>query len=605
MRTSVLPSRLIDVGPSDMPLSLRLHISATDTVPSASGERYLSSTYLALSYCWGNQDLSVGTSKRNLMERHKRIQFDLLPKTIQDAIHITRKVGVRFLWVDALCIIQPTPEDNTDWVYESTQMGLYYEGALFTIAAAAASDSAQGCFFERRGLRFPQQPCMLPLRGCHCRFYDMGSNKEFNGSESIQTALVENSIKCSLATLGMLPGPLETDELPDRIDPCLPSARRTLDESPLLSRGWVLQEILMSQRVVFWTRDTLYWNCNEKFISEHGCDLDRYGKIISSKGARIQLMRNQNRLDAKSAFQRWCVIVQSFSSMHLTYPRDVFPAVSAMARRIQETSQDKYLAGHWRQSLVESLNWVSRPKNFPKTVKETVYDLDEPYFIDGSTKVTEALTECQKQRGKIRKLQEEQEQLSGRTADALHEIKSENRKLYTSDERLGGYVAPSWSWASVFSHRSVDYRFMRSSPFRSAVSVVDVTVDLATKNPTGMVSGGRLRLEGLLGTVKFDDDLNIDHSDYYHLLEKGSKSEAFLDALIDLRSAVPSLVIGSIVPIDLDELDSTFADSVLLVLLLDLVDNNQGDSKYQRVGLAALRGYRGVDNGVRKTIEII
>jgi len=291
--------------------------------------------------------------------------------------------------------------------------------------------------------------------------------------------------------------------------------------------------------------------------------------------------------------------------MHLTYPRDVFPAVSAMARRIQETSQDKYLASHWRQSLVESLSWVSRLKNFPKTVKETVYDLDEPHFTDGSTKVTEALTECQKQRGKNRKLQEEQEQLSGRTADALHEIKSENRKLYASDERLGGYVAPSWSWASVFSYRSVDYRFMRSSPFRSAVSVVDVTVDLATKNPTGMVSGGRLRLEGLLGTVKFDDDPYIDHSDYYHLLEKGSKSEAFLDALIDLRSAVPSLVIGSIVPIDLDELDSTFADSVQLVLLLDLVDNNQGDSKYQRVGLAALRGYRGVDNGVRKTIEII
>lgn len=364
-------------------------------------------------------------------------------------------VGVRFLRVDALCIIQPTPKDNTDWVHESTKMGHYYEGALFTIAAAAASDSTQGCCFERRGLRFPQQSRMLSLRGCHYRFYDMRSNKKTNGSESIQTTLVRNSIKCSLITLGMLPGlpwlsglP-KADGLPDRIDPCLPSAGWTFDKSPLLSCGWVLQEILLSRRVVFWTRDTLYWNCSKKTHFRawlRTCDVDRSGSIISSKGARIQLMRNQGCFNAKSAFPRWCVIMQIFSSMRLTYPGDVFPAVSAIAKRIQETFQDEYLAGHWRRSLVETLTWVSRTKNSLKAVKKTVYDLDpyEAHLTNGFSNVTKVLKEGRRERKKIRgERKEEQEHLSGRMTNVLQEIKSENRELSRRYERLGEYVAPS------------------------------------------------------------------------------------------------------------------------------------------------------------------
>ncbi|KAH8648923.1 heterokaryon incompatibility protein-domain-containing protein, partial [Tricladium varicosporioides] len=260
--------------------------------------------YLTLSYCWGKQHVSVGTTKENFPGRTRSIPTESLPKTIQDAITITRRMGVRFLWVDVLCIIQPTELDNSDWVQESARMGDYFKGSLFTIAAATASDSAEGCLFSRKGLRFPQRS----------------------------------------------------------LNPCLPSAHHVVDQSPLFTRGWVLQELLLSTRVVFWTKDVLYWNCSEKFVSEHGYDCNRFGVYASRWSSEMQLMRNQPCPDRESALVRWNLVVQRFSSMNLSYPRDTLPAISAIAKGIQAIFQDDYLAGHWRESLVESLAWVSTEK---------------------------------------------------------------------------------------------------------------------------------------------------------------------------------------------------------------------------------------------------
>jgi hypothetical protein len=94
-----LPSRLIDVGPPDGSGNPYLFIPAEHEGPPASQK------YVALSYCRGKSP-TFTTTVSNLAEMKKEISWDRTPQTIKDAISITRKLGIRYLCVDALCILQ-------------------------------------------------------------------------------------------------------------------------------------------------------------------------------------------------------------------------------------------------------------------------------------------------------------------------------------------------------------------------------------------------------------------------------------------------------------------------------------------------------------------
>ena len=143
-----LPRRLVDVG-------------KVEGIPDISGQEFspqfletlinLKSTngetgrYVILSYCWGLSQ-PVTTQSSTLESRESGFQVKILPKTIQDAVYLTRKFGLRYLWVDALCIVQ---DSKDEWAEEALKMGDYYSHAYLTIAASAAADSSQGCFKER------------------------------------------------------------------------------------------------------------------------------------------------------------------------------------------------------------------------------------------------------------------------------------------------------------------------------------------------------------------------------------------------------------------------------------------------------------------------
>jgi Heterokaryon incompatibility protein (HET) len=89
-----------------------------------------------------------------------------VPKTFEDAIVVTRKLHVQYLWIDSLCIIQDDPED---WGTESLLMDQVYKNALLNIAATAASDSSGGLFYSRPHLvRWGQ----IQLGGEEARFID-------------------------------------------------------------------------------------------------------------------------------------------------------------------------------------------------------------------------------------------------------------------------------------------------------------------------------------------------------------------------------------------------------------------------------------------------
>ena len=98
IRYTPLPTRLIDCS---NPLSPR--IVQTDA--------NMYGLYVALSYVWGKDQSGYCTTEGNLAAHMERIDVAILPQTIQDAIRVTTALGVRFLWVDRLCIVQDSSSD--------------------------------------------------------------------------------------------------------------------------------------------------------------------------------------------------------------------------------------------------------------------------------------------------------------------------------------------------------------------------------------------------------------------------------------------------------------------------------------------------------------
>jgi hypothetical protein len=130
----MMPSRVIDVGPSD--------VSHEPLLTVTGGEM---GKWVALSHCWGNQSQFV-TNSNNLLTRKRMIPLEDMPKTFSDAVFVTCQLGYRYLWIDSLCILQG---DHGDWIAESIRMRDYYKHAIVTISADSAPKNHFGFLTER------------------------------------------------------------------------------------------------------------------------------------------------------------------------------------------------------------------------------------------------------------------------------------------------------------------------------------------------------------------------------------------------------------------------------------------------------------------------
>jgi len=133
-----LPTRLIDVRVGAEDGTVRLVLSEMLNPDH-------DCRYIALSHCWGaDPDKIPKTIRATLVHHQERI--DKLTKTFEDAIEVTRQIGVRYLWIDSLCIIQ---DEATDFERECSQMGLTYARAYCVLSALGAEDGDGGLFIPR------------------------------------------------------------------------------------------------------------------------------------------------------------------------------------------------------------------------------------------------------------------------------------------------------------------------------------------------------------------------------------------------------------------------------------------------------------------------
>ncbi|KAJ8059284.1 hypothetical protein OCU04_012249 [Sclerotinia nivalis] len=314
-RQGFVPTRLIDVHGSNP----RLRLSS-----SFKGDCV---QYATLSHCWGSPEKEILKLTRSTLDNHlSEIKTGELPKTFRDAIEICKTLDIRYIWIDSLCIIQG---DEEDWTKESATMANVYGGCLLNIAASSAKDSKQGCFFERK---------YLP------RFHF--SLKHLNNTN------------------------VEYD--------CIPVANHPLhniDLCPLETRGWTLQERLLSPRTVHFTRDEVFWECHSKFVSE-----------TSPFRSNKELMWRKEPLSIKN----WTNIINHYSRRHLTYEKDRLVALAGIAETIWYQTKDEYCAGIWCGNLRELCwySYISHGRFLPKRAPTWSWaSISVPFMTMGKSEV--------------------------------------------------------------------------------------------------------------------------------------------------------------------------------------------------------------------------
>lgn len=385
--SSIRPRRLVAVGSKDDFSDVRL-------CPSSIIQ--LDYTYVTLSHCWGPDGLSYKLTSALEECFMRRLPWEDMPQTFKDAIVFTRKLknrlGVDYIWIDALCIIQDSPED---WKNESGIMGHVYKNALCNLAASSGLNSDHGLFHARSPFSFHQ--CII--KG--------GPKSALQGSFVIRSP---------------------SDWF------------HQLDDSPLSTRAWAYQEILLAPRVVYFTPLCLFWKCSSLCASEKDEELIDVPvpQVISFQGLALEeLSTPHDSTRANQVHEFWHHIVRDYSQGELTYPGDRLVAISGLAKETQSLMRNlsvsplTYVAGLWMCCFTFGMLW---------------------YVSDRRAKT-----------------------------------------------RLEGSCAPSWSWASVKGEIGHAIEFTEeSNALVPPLKIIAVKAEYVNEDSFGQVKSAAVRLRGSL-----------------------------------------------------------------------------------------------------------
>jgi hypothetical protein len=316
VKQAPLPTRVLYVGPDST--DLHLYVSNQEV-----------QRYAALSHCWGGSDILTLT-KSSLDAFRRSIVFELLPETYKDAITVTRELGIGYLWIDSLCIIQDSKED---WTKEAVSMNEVYAGSFVTIAADRASNSLDGCFGP-------------PLNSSAIVFRISSPGQD--GTPSFvhvrRKAFRHNDYHGEVAH-------------PDGNQPVDQYAPR----SKLDSRAWAFQERLLAPRVLHYTETEMAWEC----LTQISCECEIMPIVLATPDDHMwKYMQHpfykhglRGPPEAIASRFNWTKLVQEFTSRHLTFQADRLPALSGVASVMSSGIADDYLCGLWREDLQMLLCW--------------------------------------------------------------------------------------------------------------------------------------------------------------------------------------------------------------------------------------------------------
>ncbi|KAI1635196.1 heterokaryon incompatibility protein-domain-containing protein [Biscogniauxia mediterranea] len=303
-RDTVLPTRVLDVGkPEDPHVTIKLKVNQTET----------HAPYLALSYCWGKQPKPTAPVQPLLLRRNTLhsfiddIKLESLQQSVQDAIFVTRKLGFRYLWVDALCIVQDCKIDKDE---EISRMASIYKNATITIAASSSRKATDGFLSKRIPPYLPDYMFHIPI-------------------PTGETGTVYLSVEA--------------------YEP----------EHPLDTRGWALQEFMLSSRMLIFSDYELLWQCKEvelRGVTGRGLDYLQPLEALPWTVFDDDSEPYFGNLDSDKLYL-WKTIVQQYTERKLTDPEDRLKAIRGITTELETLWRDINIHGLWKKWFVELLAW--------------------------------------------------------------------------------------------------------------------------------------------------------------------------------------------------------------------------------------------------------
>ena len=283
--------------------------------------------YVALSYMWGDRDLVVETLKSNFETFMIPQGLDKgpkpLPRTISDAIDLVRAIGQKYLWVDALCIIQ---DDKDDQKHQIRNMDLVYGLASFTIVAADGADAG-----------------LVGVKS--------GTRKIVQDIEEVEPNL---TLVVSLCGFG-------------------PQQRA---RSKWNTRAWTFQEALLSRRMVIFFNGEMTWECREAVWTEdlHVSPGAAIGSFAAPHYSNSMTPLLEGRLAAIRAdplanastytsmnFDNLTVYenaVREYTAREMKYQSDMLNAFSGLAKTLETALASSFLQGLPQNCLDSALLWT-------------------------------------------------------------------------------------------------------------------------------------------------------------------------------------------------------------------------------------------------------
>jgi hypothetical protein len=281
------------------------------------------------------------TTTENVSAMKVEIFASDLPKTFLDTVTIVRYLGIRYVWIDSLCIIQ---NDDQDWKKESAQMASIYQNSMITIAATASNGADSGLFHDNPMVADKELATLT-------------SNPDHKGIFIASNGRAKN----------MYHG---------------------FEGSPeLLTRGWIMQERLLRPRVLHFHHELVFECRSKRYCECPESDGSQWPHNITSKDNCDEL--ELAKMTPTMLCESWHHILKHYSTLQLTFDSDVLPAVSGLARVYNRYFKGTYVAGMWEPFLIGELAYrITTPHSSTRRLPWVA-----PTFSWASLKLSQPSTE--------------------------------------------------------------------------------------------------------------------------------------------------------------------------------------------------------------------
>lgn len=254
-------------------------------------------TYMTLSHCWGKL-VPHRLLQENVSQFLGGIRMSNLPKTFRKVVEATRRLGIEFIWIDSLCIVQDSKED---WTIESRKMHQIYKNSFLNLAAAVSEDANGGLFYARFPLSIT--PCAI----------EQGTKTKRRAETQYHNEIGYNEIK----------------------------------KVPLLNRGWVLQEWLLAPRTLICGKQELHWKC-EQVLAHEALPDGQEARPEIDWGFTLRTLPQSETESNSIRWDLWNTVVVEYSKKKLTKFPDKLVAVAGLSSDMGENWHGvRCLAGHW------------------------------------------------------------------------------------------------------------------------------------------------------------------------------------------------------------------------------------------------------------------